>query len=321
MEIIVFKATNKPQQVDEVEDDSEFPLIWFDFNRQHTARFQQVRDLLKNFEVDEKHILDSLNELHPSFFDGMQNYDMVIFRGLCQDTTVNKLETQPTAFFLFERCLVTVHSETNQAIATVKQRILSNNYKSRHLPLHAAALMHQILDVMVNQLLATRQPFSEELDTLRKALLNNDFSQWQAFINQKHQLLKLEMLCEQQVDALMAWREETRGILDEHSVVRYNDLIEHLHRVSNHVKNLQSEIEFLIQLQFSAQAQRTNQIILPLTLASIIFLPLNLIASIFGMNFVDLPLIQHPLGYLYAFTGMAMLTVGLLLIFKYKRWM
>ncbi len=321
MDIIMFTTTKKPQRVEDLDEESNFQLVWFDFSRQDTSWFKQVRDLLKNFEVDEKHILDSLNELHPSFFDGMQSYDMVIFRGLCQETTIEKLETQPTAFFLFERCLVTVHSENNYAIHLVKKRMLNNHYKAHHLPVHAAALMHQILDVMVNQFLALREPFSEQLDTWRTALLNDDFKDWQAFINHKRQLRKVEMLCEQQLDALLAWREDTRGLLDEHLEVRYNDLIEHIHRMLNHVKNLQNEIEFLIQLQFSTQAQRTNKIVLPLTLVSIIFLPLNLIASIFGMNFVDLPLLQHHFGYVYALGGMLTLAVGLLLMFKWNKWL
>jgi len=321
MDIIVFSANKCAQRVEHLAKEIDFQLIWFDFSRQNTTWFQQIKKLL-DLEVDEKHILDSLNETHPSFFDGMLNYDMVIFRSLCHNTSIDKLETQPVAFFLFERCLVTIHSDNNYAIPLVKRRILNNNYKTRQLPLHVAGLMHQILDVIVIQFLALREPFSEQLDTWRNEfLLDDDFSDWQSFINHKRQSVKLETLCEQQLDALIAWREEARETLDEHLVVRYNDLIEHIHRVLHHVKTLQNEIEFLIQLQFSAQAQRTNKVILPLTLVSIIFLPLNLIASIFGMNFIDLPLIEHPLGYLYALIGMVTLAVTLLITFKWKRWL
>jgi len=58
-----------------------------------------------------------------------------------------------------------------------------------------------------------------------------------------------------------------------------------------------------------------------LTLLSAIFLPLSLVAGIFGMNFEYMPELKMHYAYFFALGGMLVLAVVLLVIFKIKRWM
>jgi Mg2+ and Co2+ transporter CorA len=47
----------------------------------------------------------------------------------------------------------------------------------------------------------------------------------------------------------------------------------------------------------SRPGNRTNDIMRTLTALTAIFLPLNLIAGIFGMNFASMPLLREPFGF------------------------
>jgi magnesium transporter len=71
--------------------------------------------------------------------------------------------------------------------------------------------------------------------------------------------------------------------------VRSRDLLEHIQRVVHHVRRLEQNAEVAIQMHFSAQSNRTNDTMRTLTALTAIFLPLNLIAGIFGMNFEFIP--------------------------------
>lgn len=57
-----------------------------------------------------------------------------------------------------------------------------------------------------------------------------------------------------------------------------------------------------------------------LTVISAIFMPLMLIASIYGMNFQNMPELAHPYGYFFVLGAMAVLAGGLLLLFRLKNW-
>ena len=58
-----------------------------------------------------------------------------------------------------------------------------------------------------------------------------------------------------------------------------------------------------------------------LTTITAIFLPLNLIAAIFGMNFEFIPLIHKEDGFWWAMGVMALITVTLIGFFSYKRYL
>ena len=70
--------------------------------------------------------------------------------------------------------------------------------------------------------------------------------------------------------------------------VRSRDVLEHIERVLSHVRRLEASSETAVQMHFSEQSNRTNNIMRALTVLTAIFLPLNLVTGVFGMNF-DLP--------------------------------
>lgn len=64
----------------------------------------------------------------------------------------------------------------------------------------------------------------------------------------------------------------------------------------------------------------TNHVINLLTIISVILLPLNLIAGIYGMNFDFLPAANHPSGFFLTLIFMGLIALIMILCFKYKKW-
>ncbi len=77
----------------------------------------------------------------------------------------------------------------------------------------------------------------------------------------------------------------------------------------------------LLTLHLSLSSQKTNEVIRVLTIISIFFMPLNLIAGIYGMNFTHMPELQWYLGYPLALTLMVIVTLGIRAWFKKKGWL
>jgi Mg2+ and Co2+ transporter CorA len=74
-------------------------------------------------------------------------------------------------------------------------------------------------------------------------------------------------------------------------------------------------------MHFNAQSKRTNDIMRTLTALTAIFLPLNLIAGIFGMNFDFIPLLHLQTGFWWAMGSMAAIAAMLLMVFWRKRYL
>jgi Mg2+ and Co2+ transporter CorA len=74
-------------------------------------------------------------------------------------------------------------------------------------------------------------------------------------------------------------------------------------------------------MHFNVQGNRTNDIMRTLTALTAIFLPLNLIAAIFGMNFEFIPLLHLHNGFWWAMGSMVMIALVLGLFFWRKRYL
>ena len=138
----------------------------------------------------------------------------------------------------------------------------------------------------------------------------------------------LDEVCEDQrvaiqdwIEAVKMWPEApTPQLHRERDLlqVRSRDVLEHIERVTHHIRRLEHSTETAVQMHFNAQGHRTNNIMRTLTTLTAIFLPLNLIAAIFGMNFDSLPLIHRHEGFWWA-TGAMLAIATTLSIFFWRK--
>ncbi len=80
------------------------------------------------------------------------------------------------------------------------------------------------------------------------------------------------------------------------------------------------ELESKINLIFSIQGHRLNEVMKTLTIFSVIFIPLTFIAGIYGMNFSNIPELEFKYGYFVLLAIMAILTLISIWVFKRKKW-
>lgn len=190
---------------------------------------------------------------------------------------------------------------------------------------------------MVNQIvdgyLALRRDLTLQLDQWQAELINprSRFTDWSALLQARQSLHQLDEICEDQRAAIQDWIDalETLPAPEDAAerrerelvMVRSRDVHEHIERVVHHVRRLEQNAETAVQMHFSVQSHRTNDIMRVLTVLTAVFLPLNLIAGIFGMNFEFIPLIHKADGFWIAMGSMLAVAGGLVLVFWRKRYL
>lgn len=317
MDCIAFRTARRPRRLAPAELPEE-GLVWLDCSQADSQWYREIEELV-GIRIHERHVQDSLNTQHPSFFDRTDEYEMLIFRALREDGEGLVIAASTVALFMIGRFLVTVRPDNEPAIARVKDRLLNGALRS---PDSLVGLLDFILHEITARYLALRKPLSSQLESWEsRLLLANGVDDWRLFMALRRLLRALEILCEDQADALSTWRDETAHELDTHLSVRLNDVQERIQRVLRHANASQLDIDALVQVHFSAASERTNQIVRMLTVISAIFLPLNLIAGIFGMNFEHMPLEESGYGVWLVFTVMLILILGLLRYFRRQRWL
>jgi Mg2+ and Co2+ transporter CorA len=193
--------------------------------------------------------------------------------------------------------------------------------------------MLRIVNQMVDGYLELRRELSRQLDHWQTELINPQtrFNNWNALLSARLSLHQLDDICEDQRTAVQDWIEalktwpESDALLSQHDrdmlQVRSRDVLEHIERVLRHVQRLEQNVETAVQMHFNAQSHRTNEIMRTLTVLTAIFLPLNLIAGIFGMNFEFIPLLHLNNGFWLAMGAMGCIAAGLVMFFWRKRYL
>ena len=306
------------------------------------------------------HVSDLLNNQLPSHYDYTSQYDTLVFRRLAAGHSeadlahpgemltqplkrggppvLRRIDTSPVGFAVFDRVLLTVHPASCTVLDAYALRLLSPGSAAQRAigtqwPNSPADLMLRIVNLMVDGFLELRRELTRQLDHWQGELLRpaTRFNNWGSLLDARTALHHLDEICEDQraaiqdwIEALAAWEPDEhiggrRGL--ELLKVRSRDVLEHIERVVHHVRRLEQNAEIAVQMHFSAQSNRTNDIMRTLTALTAIFLPLNLIAGIFGMNFEFIPLLHQKSGFWWAM-GSMLLTAGVLgVLFWRKRYL
>jgi len=90
--------------------------------------------------------------------------------------------------------------------------------------------------------------------------------------------------------------------------------------LSSHENRLGDKIQFLLDASLGLIGVEQNDIFKVLTLVSVIGIPPTLIASMYGMNFKNIPEYDWAWGYQYGLTLIAVSIALPLLWFKWRRW-
>ena len=189
---------------------------------------------------------------------------------------------------------------------------------STRVPASPADLMLRVINLIVDAYLDLRRDLTRQLDHWQAELIDprSRFTNWSALMEARQALHHLDEICEDQRAAVQDWIDafETlpapEGTAESREreliMVRSRDVLEHIQRVVHHVRRLEQNAETAVQMHFSVQSHRTNDIMRVLTVLTAVFLPLNLIAGIFGMNFEFVPLVHKAGGFWIAMGAMAL---------------
>jgi Mg2+ and Co2+ transporter CorA len=292
--------------------------FWVDIERDESDWYPELTRWL-GFDLREHHLLESIDSRHLPFYDGTDDYDLLALQTLDPASPTEAPLTRPVAIFVTPRVLISIRSNTEQVFARVGQRLLAGQRKS---PASAGALLALLISQIVERLLDWRETVTELITAWQDRLLGEDraFDDWQSLTRLRCHLRRLEAVSEDQLDALSAWREQTGLALDADEHSRFDALRRELDRIFSYSAVMQADIDSLLQTHFAAVGQRTNEILRFLTVISTVFLPLNLIAGVFGMNFVHLPFLKDPVAPFLTLGVMAVIAAGVIAWSRSKRW-
>ncbi|MEQ1664626.1 MAG: CorA family divalent cation transporter, partial [Bdellovibrionales bacterium] len=282
-------------------------FIWTDlFN----PKEKELKDLAILHGFPQTSVKDILDPKHLPKYEAMSTSSyFIILRAydeLCPTDadTIQDL-TRKIAMFIGPNYLVSIHRKDQKIIEEIRHswssypNVNGTTSPDHNHNLNSTQPSEQLMVELLNQIILTYEAPIERAVVQLEQLEEKTFLKTQAvstLIEEayylKRQLSVTKQILRMSLDVVL--KLQSPQIL---SPTNCQDLRETTERLLFLSADLLDSINTLLNLYISIQSQRTNETMRLLTVMSVIILPLNLIAGIYGMNFHLMPELSWQYGY------------------------
>ncbi|QEL54390.1 magnesium/cobalt transporter CorA [Chromobacterium paludis] len=182
-------------------------------------------------------------------------------------------------------------------------------------------LAYSLLDAVIDDHLAVLSQFNEKVEALdRRLMANGDQTVLRQIQRLKRDCLKLRRALLPLREMLLGLNRSEQGRFAAETQLYLRDAYDHVVHVLESLEMSREMVGDMLDLHLSMQSHRLNLQMRVLTVITMIFMPLTLIAGIYGMNFENMPELKWHYGYYIVLLAMAAISAGMGWWFWKRRW-
>ncbi len=281
---------------------------------------EEARLLSEPFKFHELAIEDAMQESHHPKIESYDGYLYVILHGIDFRASQHEFATHDADFFVGPNYLVTVTDGTSRTIPETQALCERNPRLMAEGPM---ALMHRIVDTMVDHYRPEIDLLEERIDELEGKVFETDGSRAtnQLILDLKRDVASLRRIILPQRDVLGRLGRREFAQISPELAYRFRDVYDHVVRIADDALLFHDHLAAILEAHLSNVSNRLNEIMKILTIFSVIFMPMTVLTGLYGMN---VPLLPFPGGerlqfwWILALMGGA--AVAMLWLFRRWRW-
>ncbi len=225
--------------------------------------------------------------------------------------------------FLGKNYVVTFHKDPVESMDRVREKV--RRKMEYGMDGGADRLAYSILDHLVDNYIPALEQYEERIDKLEDEIFNPARRQGYRYalstiMQIRRDIFQFRRIVAPQRDTLNFLTRNPTPFIKTENMIYFRDIYDHLFKIYGTVDGLHDAMTGIIQAYFSYSSHQLNETIQRMTLLATLTMPAMIIASIYGMNFRSIPELAWPHGYFFALGLMALTSLSLLLLMKFKKW-
>ncbi|MCW8966878.1 MAG: magnesium/cobalt transporter CorA [Candidatus Pacearchaeota archaeon] len=291
--------------------------IWADFYNEEpekeSALFGDV------FDLHPLAISDAQRDRHPPKLEVFDGYLFLLLQGLDAGTTSIDFKTIQSAFFFGDRFLLTRHRAASTSIGSIWAEVEQGRLNMTQGPTH---IVYQIIRRMTNHYTNIVEGFEARLETAEEEMFQNPRDALlEELIGYGRNLKRLRRIFNYHQGIFERLKRKNQPFIKKKGYHEFNDVFEHTERLASLTALYKELTDDLMNGYISVTSHRLNQIMKVLTVVTVIFMPLTVLAGIYGMNFEYMPELKFRNAYFALLGVMGTLVAVLLMLFRKIRWL
>lgn len=297
--------------IDQLLHAPEILWFWVDFEN---PTFDEGRALQDLFQFHPLAIEDCWHHMQRPKVDHYDDYYFFVLHQLNQLT----LKPNEVDLFVNKNFIVSFHLQASLEVENVWKKVPHDHKAMERGPYYVA---YQIMDHLVDHYFPALHQIEEHLDNIEENTRNQKLRQ---LMNQvfdiRADLLQLRRTVVPMRDLL--YRILHSDPIEELRKQRayFTDVYDHLLKLAEMIDSNREMTADLRDSYTSFTNSRQNSVMVVMTVVTTIFMPLTLLAGIYGMNFDNMPELHTKYGYFTILGVMAGLGILMTSWFKRKGW-
>jgi magnesium transporter len=244
--------------------------------------------------------------VHPPKVDDYGDHIFIVVQGLRWVGAPDVVEATELALFVGPSFVVSNHNVPLPSVERVAMRVASSG---RHMRRGSDFLAHALIDGLVDDVL----PIVDRLGDIAEMLENEIIkapgqATLEAIQDLKRSTLRIHRVITPQREMLSRFTHREYAVIREEAELFYRDVYGHMVHIGDLNQLVRETAENAVAMYMSVLVVRQNETVKTLSILAGVFAPLTLIASIYGMNFDNMPELRWSWGY-YGVLGV-MVAVG-----------
>ena len=294
-------------------------LTWVHADRPGEA---EVAYLAERFGFHELDIEDVLSKRQRPKIDEYPDYLFLVLHFPFYDKSVQRLNAAELDVFIGQDFLITLPNVELLPVTYLLRRCQDDPERREELFSKGSGyLLYHILDDLFDYCFPILDKIGTKLDAIEGAIFEERSEEVVRDIsNAKQEIIAYRKIIKPERATLRLLERSTLRFLPENLDLYFDDIVDASERIWDLLDNYKEVIDGLESTNESFISHKQQYRLQLLTVVSVILLPLTLLASVFGMN-VGVPG-EASTGPFWVLVGfMVALGVGLLALFRWRRWL
>jgi magnesium transporter len=305
------------EQVDQLSPPADESVIWINVGGVH--KVEMVEMLGKQFSLHPLLLEDVTNTDQRPKLDDYEAYIFLVMKMLSL-TDRKDIAVEQVSCVLGKNYVISFQENGTDVFQPVRERLRGG--KGRLRQSGADYLLYALVDAIVDQYFAVLEHIGEKIEAVQQAVVDDPKPET---LNEIHALKRQLLFVRRAVwplrDVMTNLSRSDCPFLQQPTKLFFRDVYDHVVQSVDTIEILRDMVSASLDIYLSSVSYRLNTIMRVLTVITTIFMPLSFIASIYGMNFEYMPELRSPWGYPLVLGVMAAVGVGMLVLFRNKRWL
>jgi len=263
---------------------------------------------------------DILNTEQRPKLEAFDDHLFIPLKMVTHDPEAGEITVEHVSLIVGPQYVLSFQEREGDVFTPIRQRIRKK--KGRIRAAGADYLTYALIDVIVDHYFVALEVFSERSERLEEEVMTDPSQKTiEAIHALKRELILLRRSAWPMREIINGLDREGASLISLNTQIYLRDVYDHAIQAIDTIETLRDVVSGLLDIYLSTISNRMNEVMKVLTIIATIFIPLTLIAGIYGMNFEHMPELDWRWGYPMVWLVMILIGIGMLIYFRRRKWL